>query len=349
MVTIPGGNTWAQQGSYALPVYHLSIDLAAGQQVYDIDLVQRSDPLVIGNLDLPATDSLQFGFASPPPAAAGGALPTGWVPDMENVFDWWVEQNPDDTSTLNIRLFPFYYHGGSGDALYHKYYEFDVKTLRTSVALESLTAPQHNTPGRPVQLALEISNSGTVQDVVIQTSIRTGSIEGSLPLRTLHDLAGTATAELTWDTRGYAANDYLVVVELLDTQGRLLDARSTEVQLGSLDATLSRLDASQEAFAPGDQIDFRVGVLNTGTFAITGTVVLAIQESEGLTCTTVLTAPVRGLAPGASTGMSIPWDTTGFEADRYRIVGYLQFHGTTSDPLSLTVYRPRIYLPLVVR
>jgi hypothetical protein len=92
-----------------------------------------------------------------------------------------------------------------------------------------------------------------------------------------------------------------------------------------------------------------MGVQNTGTVPIDGTAVFLVQDVESLSATELLTVPVRGLMAGASVKVSAQWDTTGAEEPRYRVLGYLKFHSQTTEPRELHLYRPRIFLPVVVR
>jgi hypothetical protein len=253
---------------------------------------------------------------------------------------------------LQVVLYPFTYHADSGDALYYRWYTLDVHTINTAVRLQSLQVPSTGAVPRDlVPLSLIISKDGRPQDVIVQPSVRrlgTGEVLGGLPLMTLHDLEGTATVDLTWDTRPYRAGDYMIVVELLSSSGRLLDTASAEVRLGIPGAKLRGLIASRETFAPGEPITLTMGLVNTGTVTLDGTAVFVVHESDTLSAMQTLTVPVSALRPGQTTNLSAVWDSTGTLKPGYRVLGYFKYHSRTTEPLALTLYRPRIYLPLAI-
>jgi hypothetical protein len=287
-------------------------------------------------------------------AAPAGPPPASWFPELDQILDWSVEKQPNGDTTLEILLYPFYYNADTGDGVYYRTYGLAIETYDTTVRIESVSAPSTGKePGDWVDLDLVISCSGRPPtDLILQASVRTGGtnkVLGGLPLKTLHAVQGTVLASLAWHTRGYAAGDYQMVVELLDTRGNWLDTAVAEVRLGSSGARLTGLGANQEHFAPGDRINLSMGVRNTGTVPIDGTAVFLVERSEDLSITQAITVPVSGLAPGASVKVPATWDTTGAQYDRYRVVGYFKFFSQTTEPRDLILYRPRIFLPLVVR
>ena len=349
---IPGGWTLAELGAYPVPVWTFSVDFAAGEVVQDVELIGRGTPVVTGSLSLPVVQAASdCDCASVSTAALTQATVTGWYPAQDKTLDWSVEKHPDGGSTLQIVLYPFTYYADSGDALYYRWYTLDVHTINTMVRLESLHVPSTGTePGDPVQLNLLVSKTGRPLDVIVQPSVRvlgTGETLGGLPMMTLHNLEGTATVDLTWDTRPYGAGDYMIVVELLSPSGQLLDTASAEVRLGNAGARLSGLNASNEVFNPGNTITLTMGVVNTGTVTLDGTAVYLVQESSNLTLTEMITVPVNGLAPGGARKLSVNWDSTGHEAHNYWVLGYFKYHSLTTEPMALELRRPRLFLPLI--
>jgi hypothetical protein len=273
---------------------------------------------------------------------------------MDQILDWSVEKHPNGGSTLEILLYPFYYHGSTGDAIYYQKYQLAIQTYDSPVQIESLKATGSGyEPGDPVTLEMVVHKTGALPwDVYVQPSVRTlgsNKVMGGLPTMTLHDLAGTALVDLLWPTSRFRAGDYQVVVELLDTRGLLLDTAVAEVRLGSVGARLTGMTSNQEHFAPGDVIGLSLGVQNTGTVPIDGTAVFLVQRSEDLSVTQLITVPVSGLAPGATLKIPATWDTTGAEAYRYRVLGYFRFFSQATDPRELYLYRPRIFVPVVRR
>jgi hypothetical protein len=293
-VHIPGGGSLSEPDAYPVPVWSLSVELPAGRQVQDVQLVGRSTPVVTHSLDLPVVvPAIDCACENESTALAEPSV-AGWYPAQDRVLDWSVEKGPSGNSTLEIVLYPFNCYAVTGEALYYRIYMLAVETFDSAVRIESLKAAQgDNEPGQAVGLELVVSKSERPQNVIVQPSVRTRGtniVLGGLPLETLHALSGSATVDLTWDTRRYAAGDYMIVVELLDKAGRLLDTAVTDLHLGTVDAQLTALTASQETFSPGDRITLQMAVRNTGTVPITGTAVFLVQQAEGLSATQMITA-----------------------------------------------------------
>jgi hypothetical protein len=350
---IPGGWTLAELGAYPVPVWSFSVDFPPGQIVQDVQLISRGTPVVTGDLSLPVVTAETDCGCAASPAAPAQPTATGWYPDLDKTLDWSLEKHADGASTLRVVLYPFTYYADSGDALYHRWYTLDVQTINTVVRLESLDAPSIWSARAPAPLSLIVSNGyvGRPLDVIVQPSVRelaTGEVLGGLPLTTLHDLEGTATVDLAWDTRPYAPGDYMLVVELLSTSGRLLDTASAEVRLGEIGAKLNSLGASEEIFNPGNPITLTMSVVNTGTVAIDGTAVFIVHESDTLSATATITAPINALGAGRSAEVSVVWDSTGAEKPVYWVLGYVKYRSLTTEPLELVLRRPRVFLPLVV-
>jgi hypothetical protein len=354
VVRIPGGAWLGEKGGYPVPVWALSVAFRPGHEVQDVQLSNRHSLEAIGDLSLPLTAPAIDGALSPDvPADPAAPRPGSWYPTHERRFDWSVDKGPDGSSTLYILLYPFYYDPGTGDALYYRKHQLAVTTFTSSARIQALDGPSRgNELGQPVHLDLVVSRTGLPADLVVQASVRTRAtdqIVGGLPLKTLHDLVGTASLDLAWDTRPYAAGAYMIVVELFDTAGHLLDTAATDVWLGTHGARLTGLTASQDYYAPGDLVTLSLGVRNTGTVPISGTAVFLIQEVEDLSATEVITAPVSRLDPGMSVKVGKVWNTTRFTANGYRVLAYFKFFSQTTEPRDLFLYRPRVFLPLVRR
>ena len=63
----------------------------------------------------------------------------------------------------------------------------------------------------------------------------------------------------------------------------------------------------------------------------------------------VAVVEVEGLAAGASKKLNVIWDTTDAEEVSYRVLGYVKFYSQITEPRTLILSRPRIFLPLVMR
>jgi hypothetical protein len=349
---IPGAGFLTEVDGYPVPVWITSVNYRPGTRVQDVQLVSRGTPLPYAGLNMPVVAGNPMGPADRQglPQAAEAV---SWYPEMDQILDWSVEDGPDGMTTLWIRIFPFFYHAATGDALYYRSYQLAVETVSTTAQIESLQAQQgSHEPGDPVSLTLVASRTGLPADLIVQPSVRTRGtnvVMGGLPLQTLHSFVGKAEVELLWNTNRYPAGDYQIVVELLDTGGSLLDTAVEEVRLGTHGAQVTSLTASSPTFSPGDAIWLTMGVANTGTVPISGTGVFLVQPTGSLSVTQVISFPVEGLLPRQTIRSSRVWDTTGARENSYRVLGYFKFRAQATEPMSLTLYRPRIFLPLVMR
>jgi PKD repeat protein len=274
----------------------------------------------------------------------------GWWPPLEPAFDWWVEENHDNSTTLYLRVFPFHVFSDGYTALFHRSFVFEIDTFRTRVSIVDWRAGEsvvNQELGANLTLALKNDYSYRM-DVVIQTTLRTGigGVVAGLPLQTLEGLIGPATLELAWATRGIPVGDYKAVVEVKDTSGNLLDSAATDLWLGIYEAEATRLGAEPSVLQPGEWVDLDLTINNSGSVPLTGTAVLLIQHSEDLTHTLTITVPFANLKTGHSMNLPAGWDSRGFELGTYQLLGYAKFMGMTTDPLSTTLI---LYQQPVVR
>jgi PKD repeat protein len=264
----------------------------------------------------------------------------GWWPALEPEYDWWAEENHDGSTTLFIRILPFHVFSDTYTTLYHNGFTFEVDTIKTGVSIGYWRAEESNVAQDDgTTLALALTNTGSPLDVVVQTTLRNAAdkVVGGLPLETLERLSGSATVSLTLDTHGYPVGDYKVVVELLDTGGRLLDSAGTDISLGIYAAEVTALSAAPDLLEPGTPVTLSLTIANRGSVPLTGTAVLLIQPLEGLTTTARITVPFANLGTGRPVILTAGWDSTGAEPGAYRVLGYAQYMGMTTQPITTPV------------
>jgi hypothetical protein len=248
-----------------------------------------------------------------------------------------------------------YYNSQTTDILFYQDYSFDVVTTTTAVEITSLRTdnPVYRKGDKVmIDLMARGGNPGAAQDVIIAASIKTLSDEAAagLPLQSLHALTGTASANLEWNTTGFAAGVYYVDLDLQDSEGNLLDREAREFTLGVAAGEVTALTATPALFKIGNSVAITLTFNNTGDMPITGTAVIQIAHTEGLTSTTVFTHSVTNLAPGGTVTLADTWATTGTPEGDYAIIGYVKDGGQTLGSKMATVgTRARIYLPIVFR
>ncbi|MGD8474446.1 MAG: C25 family cysteine peptidase, partial [Anaerolineae bacterium] len=354
--TIPGGQLVVDAGAYRIPYWTHTVEITRGYRIQDLTLVKRSEVLSSEDLNLPVTPDEIWGQ---PASAAADDAPLlepddSWVPRLDQEFTWQVVDNPDGTTTLVLKLYPFYYQPLTGNARYHRGYDFQVISMTTTVEVDQLTISQATYPeGDVVPIELIVQNTGDLQDVLVDATIRRnprGELVEGLLLRTLHDLSGLASFSLEWDSAGVTSGDYYVEVKLYDSDSNLLDQDIQTFRLGILSGEIASLEASPELFEVGEMIDISMVFENVGTLPLTGTAVIEVQTAEGLTMAGPLTQTIEGLAPGSTVEIQEVWDSTGVALGDYRVIGYVLYdaRSTGASSVALTNLR-RVYLPVVLR
>jgi hypothetical protein len=352
LVRIPGEGSGMllEEGQSIVPVFYKEIAYAPGYRVQDVLLTARAGLTTTKGLSITmtsvATDSVSTAAASP------GANGEGWHPALEQVFDWSVRENPDGSSTLVIKMYPFYYHAATGDAKFYRNYSFDIHVVSSTVAIEELTTDEAAYPqGDEVLIDLLLNNSGDAQDVIVDAQVQTqmGETVDGLLLRSLKALTGTASFSPRWDSTGFAPGYYRVEAQVRDGAGNVLDRKMEQFRLGIVSGEVTALTATPSFFDVGETISTSLTFSNTGTVAITGTARVEIQDDEGETVETFAHA-VTNQAPSEAVTFENQWNTSGAEEGAYSVIGYVLYDAKATEIEMVTVNTEAyIYLPLVLR
>jgi len=352
-VEIPGGDVILDGGAYRIPIFYTTIEYAPGQKVQDVVMVDRSGMITDTGLVLPINERLT--------TLTGGARATAveegmesWVPDAD--YSWTVMQDPDGTSRLTIVMVPFYYHPGSTDVAFYKNYSFDIDTTISPVSLTDMeTTVDEYQQGATVETEVWLENSGPPLDVHVSAEVKqypSGEPTAGLQLETLTSLSGPGSFLPRWDTSGFEPGSYYVEVTLTDPENQVLDLGTQLFQLGVTSATVKDFTVTPAVYDPGTTISATLVLENTGSVALAGSAVIAVQ-GEGSSMVETFTHPFSALAPEEESTFSVGWDTTGAAEGSYALVGYALYDGAATEPAALTVIvgQPEavIYLPLVVR
>ena len=350
-VFIPGAVYPLHPGEPVLPVYQHQIEIPAGTQIQDVQLISRSSPQVLPGLNLItstisiAGESIKFLHAP--------TITPGWYPS--NTFDWFVFENPL-TTTLVIQTYPFHYNTQTGTARFYESFSFEVLTIPSGVEIHSLTTDKSvYDPGDSVEIDLLVENKGAVPvDAVVHAYIQeaaSGYYTASLILDTLTGLEGIASYTTYWEPEALSQGDFSVVVDLRDSDGTLLDQQMVTLQVGSREGELQNLIASSTAFEPGEEILFGVDFYNSGTYHLTGTVTLEVHhETNGLLASFPFN--IQSLMVGQTAQFEAPWDSTGCVPGGLQLIAYAQGDGMIAGPISLplTALGPvKVYLPIIQR
>ena len=352
-VTIQGGQLIVEAGEYQIPYWTHTIEITKGYRIEDVVLSGRSGPVPDEDLNLPVTpDEIWGQTASDQPNPKARQHPPApvldpddsWVPSLDQEFTWQVVDNADGTTTLIVKVYPFYYQPLTGNARFHRRYAFEVTSISTPVTVEQLTTSQvAYGEGDAVPVDLIVENTGRAQEVIVNATIwrnSGGELVDGLLLRTLHELSGQGLLRTGVGQRRQAPRgEYHVEVKLHDTDSNLLDQDLRGPSGGVfLSGEITSLQATPEFFTVGETVDISMVFDNVGTLPITGTAVIEVQTASGLAVSGPFTYTVEGLAPGHLVELHEAWDTTGVALGDYRVIGYVLYDArlTGASTVALT-------------
>ena len=251
-------------------------------------------------------------------------------------------------------MYPFYYNPQTTDVRFYKNYSFCIQYSTSTVAVHALATDKYAYPqGDQVSIVLWLKNPGDAQDVIVDAVVMeesSGDAVDGLPLHSLEGLTGLASFSYEWDSGGVDPGRYAIGVEVRDSSGNVLDRAIEGFQLGMHAGEITSFTATPEIFDIGDTVDISMVFSNSGTVPITGTAVIEIQQSPGLTTTAVFTHTIANLAPTHAVTLDDDWDTSGAEEGSYRCLGYVLYDSRSTDTVSVNVgTEEKIYLPVVLR
>jgi hypothetical protein len=153
-----------------------------------------------------------------------------------------------------------------------------------------------------------------------------------------------ATFFTQWDSTGRGL--YYAEVTLRDEAGDVLDKKTVQFTKGIASGEITTFTVSPGPFEIAEQVAVSLTFANTGTVPLTGTAVVQIQDQvAGLV--EEFSHDYGNLAPGNSVTFADVWDTSGAAAGSYRVVAYVLYESTATEP-SVAIVRMGhpLYLPL---
>jgi len=352
-VQIPSenGSLLIEDGKPIVPVFYKEIDYASGYRVQDVVLTARSGLTTATGLSITVTSLATDSVASASVSSSSDG--DEWWPALTQTFDWTIREHPDGSSTLVIRMYPFYYNSQTTNVKFYQNYSFTIQVISSTVEIESLTTDKNAySQGDEVLVDLWLNNSGTEQDVIVNAVVRaedSGEVVDGLLLRSLKGLTGTASFSPRWDSTGFAPGYYRIEAEVRDTAGHVLDRRMEQFRLGICSGEVTIFTATPTFFDPGETITISMAFSNTGTVPITGTAIVEIQDESGKLVREFNHA-VENLPPGNSVAWADSWDTTGAGEGAYHLVGYVLYDSQATELKAVTVSTETyVYLPLILK
>ncbi len=329
-VDIPGGNVLLVDGKPRLPYYSFTLLYPQRCRIQKVVLINKSGLVTTSGLNLTIVKSSPLSSEE----EEFFEEEDGWYPAKD--FRWRIWVNPDGSTFLVIDIFPFHYNTATTEVRFFSHYKFEVTYTFTNLSIAGLSTDKTvYEPGEPVYVNVLLNNSEEPMDVVMGTLIRRyGSdqvVEG-LPLRTLHSLAGVASATMVWNTSGFPTGNYYVEVVVNDTEGNWLDRKTYGFRLGRSLINITKFSVDPQHFKVGDMVEIAAEIVNAGSTTLSGTCFFKILEDEKLIET--LQYNFSSLDPNESLSFVRTWNTSSAKKGAvYSIVAYVYYEGQTTPPI----------------
>ena len=357
VVSLPGGASIDLPGEYRVLVWPVQLSYPVGTQVTDVALASRSGEVLTTGLDITRTSILTDGATGAPAGVSGLSAPaeedpTDYVPSLDQTFEWLVMKNPDGSSELLIRVYPFYYSPATTNVKFYQDYTFDITTIANTVSIDTLVTERAvYSQGQTITATLGITNPGSAQDVIVAAEVLDAfgdPVEGLL-LRNLHGLEGEATFAFAWNSAGAPDGDYRIAVTLSNADDQVLEALATPVRLGVRQLALN-VTATPGQVTPGQDVEIVLTCENIGSVPITGTLVIELRSTAGLSSTEQLHEAFDGLPAGATEAVTTTWSTAEDDLGLFTVLAYVLYDAkaTTADPVEVQVGE-RLFVPIVLR
>jgi len=314
-------------GPFLLASEGTIIECPKGCKVQDVTLTKRSGTTATTGLNLPV-EQLETGDNTNQQLNQTVA---GWYP--EETFTWNTFDNPDGSTTLAIRIYPFIYNSATTNAKFYKSFSFGIIYTQSDVEITDLTTDKETyCQGDIVRFEIDVNNPGTAMDVTCETVIKEyggperESVAG-LILRMLDDLAGQASFSSVWDSNGFDGGQYCVEVTLKDSDENILDRRTEILTLGVSSCEITNLAAKPNCISADKTVQIDMTFDNTGTTDLEGSAVIKIADSNEKTIAG-FAHDFNNLSPAGSVSLTDSWTAT--TTGTYKVLAYVRFDGETS-------------------
>ncbi len=305
--TIPGGDMLLVPGRPMVPCYPVMVHFPAGYQVQDVRLGERGG-LSTDSLNLPIAEAAEYDLSTPPQPPDPD---DEWFPSED--LQWSIVQEPDDGTTLMIRLYPFQANPSTTHVRFWDTCNLEIDYVSTSVRMRHLAVERGSVaPGEAIRWDMAVENTGLkVTDVLVESVIRTpdDTIVAGLPIRRLRSVQGLATLEQEWNS-GDCDPDFLTVeVSLRSMSGCLVDRRAVGVTLGRAEVVLDSVVVNPPCFEADEGLTITATGRSIGERPTGGTVVVAVHDDQG-GLVEQLSKDFTDVAPGEPIVAALPYKAT---------------------------------------
>ena len=326
-VEIPGGSDYFEIGKPLIPSYKVSFDYPKGIQIQDVNLVQKTNPVTISGLNVPESV-----LTLPEGEITALVIQTGdseWWPDRD--YEWTVIQNPEN-STLVITIYPFSYNQWTNEAKFSENFDFFINHTTSNIEITRISTDKHDYAlGDSVKIDLQIkSTQSNTEDILFNTVVKdenTGAVVDGLELRILKDMRGEVSYSAIWNSTNFRPGNYVIIVELRDSNGALLDEKVENIRIGIGSGEILSLNVNQETYENDDNVQISLAFENSGNTDLSGTVIIKLLNSTNLI--QKYEHRFSDLTPSQTIEVTDTWEA-GTANDTIKIIGYAMFEGYTT-------------------
>jgi hypothetical protein len=317
-------------GYPTVPVFLSQVHFPPGYDIQDVVLDQRTAGVTSNGLVLSVASAAVM-RAEGTPASYQNRSSDNWWPPVTS--DWEVVQLPDESSMLNITIYPFSYNTQTTDFIYYQDYDFLIDYTTNAVSFNRLVLEQPNyDPGDTVRVNCYIlSTNSQPMDVTLKTQILTNGnvIAENLGLRSLDNMQALSSCVIEWDSSGFPANDYGLEVELLAPDQTILARDTLEFTLGQAACRVGDFTIAPADYKYGDDVAIDVQVDNIGSKTLDGTLVVLVMDADGNHCHD-FRYDFESLSAGQSLVHQFDWTDADLVSRNCSIFTYVLYNGKTS-------------------
>lgn len=328
-VEIPGGDIVLEDGKPRVPYYFKKTNYDSIYRVQNVILKVKDGLITAKDLKLPIVsmlpDSSSFNTAEQ-------ELTDEWFPEKE--YDWQIAENPDNTTTLILNIYPFYYNASTTEVKFYTKYEFEIKFITSTVSITGLYKEKDLYElGEIVKLDVLLNNSDNAQDIYINTIVREGAapdVIDSLPLMSIKGLTGDGLVTQEWDTKGFDTGKYIFETICLDTSNNILDKEASVVTLGKTFIEIKNFSVNPKKFQIGQNIDILIAFKNAGSGKVSGTCIFKVISDSAVK--KEMRHEFIDLKREDSLTISDKWSTAETEKGKtYSVVGYIIYESQSTE------------------
>jgi hypothetical protein len=134
---------------------------------------------------------------------------------------------------------------------------------------------------------------------------------------------------LEWDSSGKPGGPYTLEVIARDSEGRMLDQAAAEFEIGHAQGHIAQFQLTPRDFQYGDDVNLSAILANTGSIALDGTLIVAIQDAAG-NHVAEFRRQFAGVPPGSLFRFDTIWPKATLLPRNCRALIYAQYGGQTT-------------------